>query len=227
MRMKFRSIIAILITAILLTSCAAQPGAAPDADQNNEGRPAKDVLKELKDVPEDLLKAKDGPTRIALTAILLTWPLGTEKSAYSYPDGSATDNFKKAIDAAYPNRGKWSDAPRKGASCDVFVGTVVRTSGYDPDYPRGWDDQYPYLQKSDKWTKVPYSGDLSELKDGDIIIYKRKSNRKHTCIYVQIDGKPYLAEAQIKRYFGYLNPGNKKVRQFSNKKILEAYRAVK
>ena len=46
-------------------------------------------------------------------------------------------------------------------------------------------------------------------------------------IFVEIDGKPYLAEAQIKKYFGYLNSGNKKVRQFSNKKILNVYRAAR
>jgi hypothetical protein len=220
--MKIRKLLILLIAALLLVSCTAQPEPAPS---DNQGR--QDVLKELSEVPEDLLNAKDGPTKITLTAILLTWPRGTDKAVYSYPDGSPTDNFKKAIDAVYPNRSSWSDAPRAGASCDVFVGTVVRTSGYDPDYPRGWDDQYDYLQTSKKWTQVPYSGDLSALKDGDIILYKRNSGRKHTCIFVEIEGKPYLAEAQIKKYFGYLNSGNKKVRQFSNKQVLVVYRAVK
>ena len=46
------------------------------------------MLKDLQEVPEELLKAKDGPTRIALTALLLAWPRGTDKPVYSYPDGS-------------------------------------------------------------------------------------------------------------------------------------------
>ena len=222
--MKIRNLIFVLLCTLLLASCTAKPGPATSTDNNTRQR---DVLKELQEVPEELLKAKDGPTKIALTAILLAWPRGTDKPTYSYPDGSPTPNFMKAIDAVYPDRSSWSDAPRAGASCDVFVGTVMRTSGYDPDYPRGWDDQYEYLQTSKKFVQVPYSGDLSQLQDGDIILYKRHSGRKHTCIFVEIDGKPYLAEAQIKKYFGYLNSGNKKVRQFSNKKILNVYRAAR
>lgn len=223
---KTRKLTIVLLCLLMLASCTAQPG--PSAPGNNSSnRSNKDVLKDLQEVPEELLKAKDGPTRIALTALLLAWPRGTDKPVYSYPDGSPTQNFQKAIDAVYPNRSSWSAAPRAGASCDVFVGTVIRTSGYDPDYPRGWDDQYEYLQASDRFVQVPYSGDLSTLQDGDIILYLRNSGRKHTCIFVEVDGKPYLAEAQIKKYFGYLNPGNKKVRQFSNKKILNVYRAAK
>ena len=224
--MKIRKLAIVLLCVLLLASCTAQ-SVSSDQGTNTSNRSSKNVLKELQEVPEELLNAKDGPTKIALTAILLAWPRGTDKPVYSYPDGSPTPNFQKAIDAVYPNRNSWSAAPRSGASCDVFVGTVIRTSGYDLDYPRGWDDQYDYLQNTKKFVQVPYSGDLSTLQDGDIILYKRNSGRKHTCIFVEIDGKPYLAEAQIKRYFGYLNSGNKKVRQFSNKKILEVYRAAK
>lgn len=221
---RLRQLLVTVICAVLLASCTAQPGSTAS---EKERTAAKNVLSELGDVPEELLNAVDGPTKITLTAMLLAWPRGTEKPVYSYPDGSPTENFKKALDAVYPNRDSWSDGPKLGASCDVFVGTVVRTSGYDLDYPRGWDEQYEYLQTSRKWTRVKYSGDLNTLENGDIIIYMRKSGRKHTCIFLNIDGKPYLAEAQIRKYFGYLNPGNKKVRQFSNKRVLSVYRATK
>lgn len=165
------------------------------------------------------------PAQITQTAINLAWPLGTSSALYKYSGGSASPNFQTAINTVFPDRSRWGKAPRLGASCDVFVGTTIRTSGYDTTYPRGWDEQYPYLANSDKWVKISYSGDLSSLRSGDIILYKRSSGGCHTCIYVNINGKSYLAEAQIEKYYGFINSSLGKVQKFSDKKVLVVYRA--
>jgi hypothetical protein len=108
----------------------------------------------------------------------------------------------------------------------VFVGTTIRTSGYDPNYPRGWDDQYSYLQSSDKWVRIAYNGNTSVLRSGDVVLYKRDSGGCHTCIYVVENGTPYLAEAQIKKYYGYMKSNISKIKDFSNKKFIVVYRAT-
>lgn len=223
-KMKIRNLITIILCAVLFVSCTAQSGTVQEPDSDN-GRT--EILKELQEVPEELLNAKKGSTRIGLTAILLAWPRGTDEELYSYPDGSPTPNYKKALDASYPNRKNWGPGPKSGACCDVYVGTVVRTAGYASDFPRGWDEQIDYLRTSDKFEQVPYSGDLSALQSGDIILYKRKSGGKHVLIFVEIEGKPYIAESQYEKYFGYIGSNTKKIRKYSNKKWIEVYRATR
>lgn len=172
------------------------------------------------------LHESDVPDRIAQTALSLAWPIGTPTATFKYDGGSPTAAFQAAINAAYPNRSNWSKAPRLGASCDVFVGTTIRTSGYDPNYPRGWDEQYDYLPNSDKWVRIAYSGDISVLRSGDIVLYKRDSGGCHTCIFVIVNGTPYLAEAQISKYYGYMKSNISKIQKFSDKKALVVYRAA-
>lgn len=172
------------------------------------------------------IKQAQIPALLTQTALNLAWPIGTSSAAFKYSGGSPTANYEAALNAAYPNRSNWSAAPRAGASCDVFVGTTVRTSGYDPNYPRGWDDQYSYLQSSDKWVRIAYSGNTSVLQSGDIVLYKRDSGGCHTCIYVVVNGTPYLAEAQISKYYGYMKSNISKIQDFSNKKFIVVYRAT-
>ena len=42
-----------------------------------------------------------------------------------------------------------------------------------------------------------------------------------------IDGKGYLAEAQISKYYGFLNTNVAKIQKFSDKKDFAVYRAVR
>ncbi len=172
------------------------------------------------------------PTKIANTAISLCWPVGTSASKYKYGSGSPTTAYKNALNAAYPNRSNWGAAPKVGASCDVFVGTSIRTSGYDSSFPRGLGNmtsgQWAHLSKSDKWQEVPYSYKESQLQSGDVIIYQRYSGSEHICIYVKINGKGYLAEAAIKTYYGHLTKvtSGSKIFKSSDKKKFKVYRAV-
>ena len=101
-----------------------------------------------------------------------------------YPSGHPKKKYKKALKKAYPKRGTWSKPARLGASCDVNVGTTVRSSGVDKNYPRGLSDQIKYLEKSDKFKRIK-NPTLKTMKDGYIVVYKNKnSNKGHTWIYV-------------------------------------------
>ena len=83
---------------------------------------------------------------------------------------------------------KYGTGPRIGASCDVFVGTSVRYSGYDKKMPFGLSAQIKHLKSSSKWKKV------SSAKRGDVCI---KSS--HVMIYL---GNGKVAQAGLNRIFG-------------------------
>ena len=142
-------------------------------------------------------------TAIGAKAKQLAWAIGTPKSKYAWDGGSATKAFKLAIDKVYPNHNKWSEAPREGACCDVFVGTVIRASGVDKNYPRGFDEQIKYT--SDKLTKLVYKNvaPIDVIKDGDAVLYTKNASGtdKHTLIYA--DGVIY--EAQYEKTYGHVN----------------------
>lgn len=175
------------------------------------------------------VKKLEWPDKLAKTAIKLAWAQGTSSSKYKYKGGKPTSAFKTALNKSYPDRSGWGKAPKVGASCDVFIGTVCRASGYDPEMPRGLGDsksgQWAHLEQSDKWTRVPYNYKEEDLQNGDIIIYKRKSGSQHICMYVKINGKGYLAEAAIKTYYGHIGKLSTKVFNPKDKKKLYVYRA--
>ena len=178
------------------------------------------------------VKKATAPKKIVKKALELAWPQGTSSSKYKYKGGSATAAFKKALDTYFPTHNSWSKGPKTGASCDVFVGTTIRASGYDPDYPRGFDEQWDYLKTSDKWKRINYTGDMSQLQSGDIILYIRNSGGRHTCIYYKdTNGRNCLIEAQIRKYYGYVKYSEdgklaNKATKFSDKKYLYVYRAT-
>lgn len=131
-------------------------------------------------------------------AIACAWPKGTPRKTYTYPSGSPTPEYKAALNRAYPDRSKWGKQTRAGASCDVFAGTCIRDSGVDPKFPRGLDEQIPYIKKSDKFTKIDVKSSAS-LQAGDVIIYTKKKGGGHICIY---RGSSLVCEAgyNTKRY---------------------------
>lgn len=140
----------------------------------------------------------ENANKIASMAKKCAWLKGTPKSKYTYPSGSPTADFKKAIAKAYPDRSKWGKQTKAGASCDVFAGTVIRACGYDTKFPRGLSEQIPYVKKhTDKWVKI-LPKKMADLKAGDVIIYVNKYGG-HICIYA---GGGYVNEAGYtsKRY---------------------------
>ena len=165
--------------------------------------------------------------RITNKAFELAWPAGTSSSKYSYGDGSPTAAYRLALESAYPNRGSWGEAPRVGASCDVFVGTVLRASGVDPSAPRGLSEQFPYYKSKGLYTKVNYTGSRSQLRSGDIIMFTRKAGNTHTCIYLKKNGKEYIAEANYTHTYGMIVSGSGTIDSkltLSDKKEMLVYR---
>ena len=135
--------------------------------------------------------------KICDLAIKCSWKSGTPRSTYGYPQGKRRKAYIQALKKAYGDRKGWGKQTRAGASCDVFVGTVVRASGIDKKFPRGRDEQLPYLKKSKKWKSV--SRDRKKLKKGDIIEQKYKSGGSHIMIYVG-NGKVANAHYNGKTY---------------------------
>ncbi len=159
-----------------------------------------------------------GSNNINATAVALAWPYGTDKKVFEYTQsnglqskaaynniskwtgGKATDAFNKAIDEVYPNR-KWSQCPRIGASCDVFVGTSVRYSGYDKEWPRGLGDQVEHAKKNPElWEYYPNAHGM-DPQPGDVV-----NTGGHTYIVVQDEkGDFYRAEAGLCHNFGRIS----------------------
>lgn len=172
------------------------------------------------------VRKSTGAQKISIVAQQLAWPHGTSKSVFGKRPTAA---YRDALDQVYPNHKSWGVGPRTGASCDVFVGTVCRYSGVDKDVPRKLNDIHKYMKThKDKWVKVPYHCHESELVSGDVIIYHYKSGGQHICIYVNIDGEGYVAEANYpSKYYGFTNSSINKIFRTSDKKDLEVYRAAK
>lgn len=170
----------------------------------------------------------DRAQKITAQAFAMAWPAGTSKSVYSYSTGKAKPAYASALDKAYPSRGSWGKPPRAGASCDVFVGTALRASGVDLSAPRGLAEQFTYYKNSDKYITVKYTGDRSQLRSGDIIVYKRKNaTGAHTCLYLIKDGREYIAEANYNSTYGILQNSGSAIDYRltkSNKKSIAIYR---
>ena len=157
------------------------------------------------------------PQKIAKKADELAYKTNTSEA--KYPSGKPTEAYKKALDQVYPNRKNWGASARMGASCDVFVGTVIRASGIDKAFPRGLADQIPYLAKSAKFTAVKVTVDTA--KDGDIIVYTKTKGGAHICI---VD-KGKIKEASHDMYYPKTTPYLKQRLDTKGKKMLKVYRA--
>ncbi|MCQ2546160.1 MAG: peptidoglycan-binding protein [Clostridia bacterium] len=141
------------------------------------------------------------PNAISQQAIKLACPYGTPNSKLTYPKAAAKKEYQEALQNAYGDRKGWSKQTRAGASCDVFAGTVIRSCGYDREFPRALAKDLNYLPASKKFKKVGITK-ASQFQPGDIIMYLNKGHGGHICVYVEIAGKGYIAEASYtyKRY---------------------------
>lgn len=140
----------------------------------------------------------------------LAWKKGTPSKTYKWKGGSATGAFKAALKRVFPNRSSWGAAPKKGCSCDVFVGTCVRDAGLDSKYPRGLAQQYTY--KPSKFTRKVYKNrkPIDVSKDGDIVIYAKNSKKTKGHTLIRGDGGIY--EANLKNYYGHFNSSLSKLK---------------
>lgn len=169
------------------------------------------------------------PNAIAKQAIKCCWGYGTPTAKYKHSTGKPVDAYKEALEKAYPNRSRWGKKTRVGASCDVFVGTVVRSSGYDAKFPRGLSEDLDYLPAAkDKWRKVGVYK-ARDMQPGDVIMYLMKGGGGHISIYVEIDDVAYIANAHYGLHGGSYGIIEHKNRDFkpASYKSFAVYRAVK
>ena len=148
---------------------------------------------EIVEVTEPEIDVTGGAGVICKKALKCAWPYGTSVSVYKYHGGDPTDAYKEALNQAFPNRSSWSSKPKAGASCDVFVGTCVRASGYDRYFPRGLDEVVDHINANPMhWGKTRGVPSQSDLEPGDIIyqIWKWKGSSRrygHIMIYLGSD----------------------------------------
>ena len=167
--------------------------------------------------PSQTKKSKS--QKIVDTAKADTPPAGTKRSAVRYPKGKRTAHYKADLKKAYGSRKGWGKQTKAGASCDVFVGTVIRASGVDKKFPRGLDEQIPYLANSAKWKRVK----RANHKPGDIIVQKYKSGGKHIMVDIG-DGR--IANAHyVKKTYPLREKFSKIVKPASKCKMYRVYRA--
>lgn len=123
------------------------------------------------------------------------------------PAKKPTAAYKAALKKAYPNRGSWGAAAKAGRSCDVFVGTVLRTAGLSSNCPRGLKEQYKFKPKA--FNRYVFHNvkpkDVSLY--GDVIIYKKKGGGGHACIR----GAGGIYQANHPKYYPHFTKGWKKL----------------
>lgn len=174
--------------------------------------------KKMPETKKEEKPKKTNAQKLADMAVKLAYKDKPEEA--KYPTGKPTDEYKKALNKYYPDRKSWGKASRMGAACDVFAGTVIRAAGVDKDFPRGLSSQKSYLKISLHFDEVK-KPTIKNLKDGDVIIYEKKSGGGHICIYV--NGK--IKEASHEKWYGVTTDTVKSRMDTTNKKWLRVYRA--
>ena len=128
------------------------------------------------------------PTKTAKNAVSFAYAYGTKLKVYKYDGGHPKENYKNALKKYYPKRSRWGAKARAGASCDVFVGTDLRASGYSKA-PRGLKEQKSWLGKN--LTRV------KSIRNGDILL---RSN--HVAVFLELKGGKYVANAHHEKNGG-------------------------
>jgi len=127
-------------------------------------------------------------TGIVATAAALAWHSPGRHDGVAKT--LATDAYQQAM-GQYTNISDNDQNPY--TDCGVFVATVMRMSGADPDYPaRSTPVQEEYLRTSGKYEVFDDINDLDQLQPGDIMI-----GPGHTFLYIGPqegdDGNTYAA----------------------------------
>lgn len=131
------------------------------------------------------------------------WPKGTEKKKYAVKTGKPCKRFRNAWKKHFPKR-------KIGSGCHQYVMLVMRVAGYKV-MPLKWDSIISYMKK--RCTSVAYKGNTSQLRKGDIFIYRRIADgakKYHIFFIVDVDGRLMIAEANQNRYYAHINSSLKK-----------------
>lgn len=171
-----------------------------------------------------VVSSGEGATAIVKMAKQCAWPYGTPKSKYKYKTGKRTEAYTAALKAAYGDRSGWGKQTKAGASCDVFVGTVIRASGYDKKFPRGLDGVEKHCRKNkDKW-KLTGIKSVSDMQPGDIVFQLYKGGGGHILVYL---GNDRVANAHyVSKTYGIIE-GKGLIQSKSRCRTYNVYRPIK
>ena len=163
---------------------------------------------------------KSNVQKIIDMAKACAYPSGTSKSKYGYPGGTPKPEYKAALQKAYGDRKGWGKATKAGASCDVFVGTVIRACGYDTKFPRGLDGVVAHCKNNPKWTLTGIKSE-KDMKPGDIVFQNFKGSGGHILVYLG-DGK--CANAHYNKAYGIIQKYSNVTKSASNCRQFNVYR---
>ena len=172
-------------------------------------------------------------TRINQTAHKFSWPAGDEHNYFSYtPAERQIDVYKQLFKTPNPdyfdalskytvvgyNHISQSDFEntsddwgfwRQGASCDVFVGMVVRDVTGNMDFPfRSPGQQQQYCRDHPEMFTEIQNPSVNNLQPGDLM-FVYTSNRQHAQIYCGTTdyGAPIICQASFRGYTAAVTEG--------------------
>ena len=127
----------------------------------------------------------------------LAFPYGTKKAKYKYKHkkGTKVKKYdsdrptkanKKAFDKIFKDHWEWGSTKhgygqRTNACCDDFAALIVRYAGVDKKFPHATGTLLKGY-KSDHFKRIKYTN-AEQLKEGDIIVYKKTNGGEHVIIY--------------------------------------------
>lgn len=124
------------------------------------------------------------PPKTAKIAVKCAYAYGTKLSVYKYSGGKPKKEYKEKLNKAYPHRSHWKHAKsRAGASCDVFVGVILKLSGYK-HAPHAMSKFVAWCRRNLK--------KVSSLQNGDIL-----TRTNHIMVVVDLKGKKRVANAHF------------------------------
>ena len=143
------------------------------------------------------------------TALNLAWP---EKAGHENKVNKedAKPEYQEAFQTYYLDVGGTTHTTPY-SDCGVFVGTVVRASGADPDFPiRGTDIMMKYVEDNPEKYEIVTENvtDTSQLQPGDILVSAKGApyNRRygHIAIYVGQQPGGEVAEGSLGGHVPYV-----------------------
>ena len=155
-----------------------------------------------------------------------SWPLGTDSKKYNYSTGSRRPEYTDALYKAFPKYKGQPEAYKKGASCSVFIATIVRITGLDKSFLAS--KTLEMMQKrTDLWEPIS----KTNIQAGDIVYYPHTGGY-HILMYggLQSNSKHLWYQANANKQYPYTFYGKsinsskyKKASIFRPKKSVKDY----